>query len=196
MSNNKEMKDFFDSCAPTWDQNEEESEKDISLFLKKYLPVYKGSKVLDIACGTGIITKKLFDLSQVDVDAIDLSSKMIDIAKKKYFNYKQLHFYNQDFVSFSNTGYDFEVMFNAYPHFIDRGKLKSTLVRTLKPNGIFAILHNCSRKNLVSCHSGVSSNISRNLLPVDEEASFYLDLFSLVMADEGLDHYCILLKKK
>lgn len=42
----------------------------------------RNSKVLDIGVGTGVLTKKLYDMGHA-IDSIDFSPKMIAIAKEK-----------------------------------------------------------------------------------------------------------------
>jgi len=44
--------------------------------------ITKASKVLEIGCGTGLFTKKVFDLSGADITAIDVSEDLLKIARE------------------------------------------------------------------------------------------------------------------
>lgn len=50
------------------------------------LNIKKGDSILDVGCGTGNLTKKLYDISQGVVIGIDPSPGMIEEAKKNYGN--------------------------------------------------------------------------------------------------------------
>ena len=46
--------DFFDRCAPTWDAEMVRSDEKINIILNN-AGVHSGSRVLDVACGTGVL---------------------------------------------------------------------------------------------------------------------------------------------
>jgi len=73
---------FFNNMADVWDSKEIRDEKWISNFITKYVPVSKGMRVLDIGCGTGIVSNILFEMSQTKVVGLDISESMIEIAKQ------------------------------------------------------------------------------------------------------------------
>ena len=77
------IKNFFDKVAPSWDEREtlpiEYKEK-----LIDELDIYEHDDILDVACGTGVVTNLLHKHSKSPVTAIDISSNMIEIAKDKY----------------------------------------------------------------------------------------------------------------
>lgn len=74
---------FWDKMANRYDLEEKKDEKTTLQIIektKKYLKIK--DIVLDFGCGTGLIANELADHVQV-IHAIDTSSKMIEIAKKK-----------------------------------------------------------------------------------------------------------------
>ena len=98
------IKKFFDDRAEDWDEYCPRNQEELALLLKD-IDINKGDKVLDLACGTGVITSLLFDKSQTDLYAVDLSSNMIEVAKTKYPNPK-IHFLDQDFLFYEEKDSD------------------------------------------------------------------------------------------
>lgn len=78
----QEMKNTYNAIAYKYEKEAEEDWKDkeiIDDFLK-YLKTH--SSILDIACGTGELLK-YYDKKEFKTTGIDISTKMIEIAKKK-----------------------------------------------------------------------------------------------------------------
>ncbi len=55
---------------------------EIYTFLKK-LPMLYGKKCLDLACGEGLYCRKLYEFGADSVKGVDISSKMIQMARQK-----------------------------------------------------------------------------------------------------------------
>jgi 2-polyprenyl-3-methyl-5-hydroxy-6-metoxy-1,4-benzoquinol methylase len=186
-----EIKDFFDKLAPSWDDGAKGKENEIKALLGR-LGIKKGDDVLDLACGTGVITSYLHDLSSNDVTGLDLSPKMIEMAKRKYLDKPWAHFEVGDFLSWSSLKlFDFIVVYNAYPHFLDPKVLSSCLAKKLRNGGKFAIVHSLGRKELDKHHSNVPCSISRNLLSPQEEALNFADGFKIDLTEEGENFYLL-----
>lgn len=191
-----EIKEFFDKFAFSWDEGET-CPVDKKRALLDRLGIKRGDKVIDIACGTGVITGILHETTGTDVLAVDLSDNMIDIAKRKYAGEKEITFRRCDFVTDDIDGtFDYAVIYNAYPHFLDVEGLRDKLYKILKENGRFAIVHSLSRKELDSHHAGEAARISRSLLPPEEEAAFFAPLFTPIIAEEDESHYLLVFRKK
>ena len=190
-----EIKELFDKLAFSWDEGETcPIEK--KRYLLNRLGIKRGDKVIDIACGTGVITGILHETTGTDVLAVDLSDNMIDIARKKYADEKEITFRQCDFLSDPiDDRFDYAIIYNAYPHFLDVEKLKDRLYEILKKDGRFAIVHSLSRKELDSHHAGEASHISRSLLPPEEEAAFFTSLFTPIIAEEDENHYLLVFRK-
>lgn len=100
------MRQYWDGQAPTFDQDADHGLRDAhvrSAWDKLYVDHLKPKqKILDIGCGTGSISVLLAELGH-EVTGIDLSPKMIDLAKSKASDAKK------DIV--------FHVMDASYPQF-------------------------------------------------------------------------------
>lgn len=190
------MRSFFDSVAPKWDSNEHSDPERIRNLVSS-LGIHKGDRVLDIACGTGVITGILHGLSEKDVLGIDLSDRMIGIAKEKYKGVAGVSFEQGDFLTypFEEGSYSFAVIYNAYPHFLEPERLEEALARVLKKGGKFAILHSLSRTQLLVCHEHMG-NLSRELKAPSEEAEYFRKDFETVEAEEDSSSYRIVMERK
>lgn len=183
---------YFDELAPSWDSLPIENPLEVD-FLLKNLGIQKGDKVVDIACGTGVISAKLHALSAAPVMGIDLSEKMIALARKKYAACPWAHFVQGDFLAYpEEKAFDFAVIYDAYPHFLDPKALSKALKKVLVSQGRFAIVHSLSRKELHERHEGLGKDLSRDLLPAKEEASFFAEDFTILKAEETPHSFLIL----
>lgn len=186
-----QTKEFFDALAPTWDEGQEAIEDSVLALLAK-IGIKKGDRVLDLACGTGAITGYLHGFSEKDILGLDLSSGMIEIAKKKYAGEEWAHFEEGDFLSWEKKErFDVIVLYNAYPHFMDPTRLSGCFFKHLNGGGRFAIVHSLGRKKLDKHHAHVPGNISRSLLSPKEEASFFSDDFDIFLQEEGENFYLL-----
>lgn len=190
------MKGFFDGLAPRWDSLEESTNDKLREFLK-ILNIKEGDKILDIACGTGIISPLLEERSKADVLAIDLSSKMIEIAQRKFGDHPHIRFECLDYLDLKETGFDMAVCFNAYPHFLDVPAFVEKTNQVLSKGGCFAILHNINRKGMDHCHEGEGMEaISRSLSTPEEEAEPFKKYFDILLAKEDEKSYLIIGRKR
>lgn len=186
---------YFDQLAPSWDSFPDKNPAETDLLLKK-IGIREGDLVADVACGTGVISGKLHALSKAPIVGIDLSEKMIGIAKAKYASCPWVHFVVGDFLSYpEEKAFDVVVIYNAYPHFLDPEKLDLALKRVLRDKGRFAILHSLSREELHQHHEGLGAAISRDLAPAKDEACHFEKDFRILLAEEA-DHSFFILGEK
>ena len=188
------VEEFFDKHAENWDSYAQKNVQELNDLLKD-VAIKKGDKVLDLACGTGVITNLLYNKTQTDLYAIDISKKMIEIAKKKN-NQPNIHFQAIDFLNYKEIDFDAIILFDAYPHFLDVIKFKNQVSKALKSGGILYIIHDCGRDELNNHHMTFAKDVSRLLLPPIEEAKQYRDNFDVIKAFENNKTYQIYLRKK
>ena len=192
---NEETKAFFNGLAPHWDDHADDDLAFVRGLLEP-LGIQKGERVLDLGCGTGVITGLLHELSGTPVLGLDLSPEMIERAKTKYQGVPNVSFEAADFMDWDGGRFDVIVIYNAYPHFVDVSAFIEALKMHITPKGRFAIVHSLGRERLSAHHHGLSPKVSRELLPIYEEILPYRDSFEITYADEGKDHYVIVGKAK
>lgn len=189
------IESFFDGLAQTWDERADDDLTRVEALLRR-AGIGVGMNVLDVACGTGVITGLLHDLTKRPVHALDLSGKMIEQAKRKYGDCPDASFEVADFLAYSSEGYEAIVIYNAFPHFLDVAKLRDALDKNLLPGGRFVIVHSLGREKLKHHHQGLGSAISRSIRSPQEEMKSFISTFETAVLDEGPDFYLMVGIKK
>ena len=187
------IKKFFNKLAPTWDN----SNNDISNIedIITSLGIKEGDKILDIGCGTGIITSILSIKCKRKVLGIDISNKMIEIANSKNKN-EFVNFKCIDFYKYRGSDYDYIVCFNAYPHFVKQKLFIKKTYELLNDKGKLAIIFDNDSSTTNSFHNNINSKISRNILSPKEEAKIFDNYFIPILTVEEKKKYILLLSKK
>ncbi len=74
---------YYNAIARGYDElYGEEQIKKLEFALNKGLS-FSGKRVIDVGCGTGIITERIVALGAVEVAGIDIAEKMIEIARER-----------------------------------------------------------------------------------------------------------------
>lgn len=164
--------DFFDRCAPTWDAEMIRSDRKISIILDN-ARVGAGSRVLDVACGTGVLTPDYLARDVASVTAVDISPEMIRRARDKLRD-DRVQFLCGD-VETLDVGRDFDavVVYNAFPHFPDPERLVAHLASLLRPGGVLTVAHGMGRAAIDGHHKGRASAVSRGLMSAQELAAIF-----------------------
>lgn len=157
-----ELITFFDKAASDWDKDMIIDEDIVKVILSSST-IGKGKTVLDVACGTGVLIPFYLEYNSEHITAVDISPKMIDIAKSK-FACDKVSFYCSDIESFNtNVKFDSIFVYNALPHFISYKALIDRLVSLVNIGGSIVIAHGMSREKINRHHSGKSAIVSHEL---------------------------------
>lgn len=184
MNINKDVKEFFNKYASTWDDNLIVNEDIINKILDD-ASVKENSYVLDVATGTGILIPFYLKRNVSKIIAIDLSDKMIDVARSK-FDDKRIKFICDDVFNINDYKFDSIVVYNAFPHFKDSEGLIKHLSNMLNDNGRLVIAHGASRDKINNHHSGSASNVSNSLMTSEELKTImskYLNVVNIIDND-------------
>ena len=145
----QEVADFFDRCAPWWDADMIRHE-DILATILTLGGIREGIHVLDVACGTGVLFPDYLERKVASVTGIDISPEMVKIAQGKFPQVQVIcgDVETQDF----GKQFDAVMVYNAFPHFPDPGKLIEALAKWVKPGGRLSVAHGMSRAALTDHH--------------------------------------------
>jgi ubiquinone/menaquinone biosynthesis C-methylase UbiE len=110
--------------------------------LIKSAKIKSGQKVLDLACGTGLVTKKILNKvgKKGEVYGIDSSNSALKIAKKWIGDKKNIQFVRGDAETIQfNTKFDVITCQFALFFFPNEQKVLKNMKRFLRKNGIIAL---------------------------------------------------------
>lgn len=178
--------EFFDRLAPTWDDELEADPDKINFILDK-AGVVPGSRVLDVACGTGVLFPFYVQRGTAQVTAVDISPKMAEIAAGKTDD-ARFQVICGDIEALEPTGdFDCCVVYNAFPHFPEPERLIEKLAGWLCPGGRLTVAHGMGLHALEHHHAGHAARVSRKMLPAQELAGLFAHRFRVdtVLSDEG-----------
>ena len=168
----EEVREFFDRYAASWDDNVIRDEEVISIILDN-AGIREGTKVLDIACGTGVLIGDYLKRGAASVTAVDISPEMIQIAESKFPQENVTFLCGDAEEAEPGENFDAVVIYNALPHFSDPGKLIAHLSGLLKPGGILTVAHGASREKINACHTGAAGHVSSGLMDAEELAAIF-----------------------
>ncbi|WP_323756126.1 class I SAM-dependent methyltransferase [Roseivirga sp.] len=145
-------KEFWDMASKNYDKTEErfeyihtKSREKTKKFLKS------GNIVLDYGCGTGTTSCELANQVK-EIHSIDISSKMIEIAKKKAFfnkvenvNFEQTDIFDQ---RFGKESFDTILAFNMLHTVPTPQVVMQRIHELLKPDGLFISITPCLRDKM------------------------------------------------
>ena len=178
--------EFFDRCAPSWDAGLIRSDRKINIILDN-AGVREGSRVLDVACGTGVLIPDYIRRG-ADVTGIDISPEMIKLAERKYAGTGVRFICGDIETADVGQGFDAIVVYNAFPHFPDPERLITHLSGLLAEGGVLTVAHGMSREQIDAHHHGSASKVSMGLMPAEQLAGIFgrhLDV-TAVISDEDM----------
>ncbi|WP_347488883.1 methyltransferase domain-containing protein [Desulfoscipio sp. XC116] len=166
-------REWFDSMAAKWDSTVLEDKKCQLLFdLITGLNIVKGSRVLDVATGTGILIPRLLNIigKEGELTAIDFAEKMIARAQSK-FKATGVNFLVADVMQlpFGDNNFDEIICNSAFPHFTHQPKAMQEMARVLKTGARLIICNPAPREELNEFHRSLGGVVGNDMLPAEPE---------------------------
>ena len=175
----KDVIEFFDNFAPTWDAVLIKDDGIIGKILDN-AEVEAGMDVLDVACGTGVLFPYYLQRGVASVTGIDISPKMTRLAREKFAGIPEVQVLCGDVEeAVFDRKFDRIVVYNAFPHFPQPKRLIKTLYGLLKENGRLTIAHGQSREAIDCHHSGAASKVSNGLMSADSLKKLFDSYFQV-----------------
>jgi len=142
----EKMSEFFDRRLDGYDEHQLtciESASEFFDFTAKQLPRFKGTKLLDLGCGTGLELEAYFKYApEAKVTGIDLAPGMLGALRKKFPDRNIALILGSYFdVPFGISEYDAAVSVESLHHFTQKQKipLYVKLRESLKDGGYFIL---------------------------------------------------------
>ena len=165
--NKKDIIEFFDRRAHTWDAEMIKSDVKIGRILDN-TEVGPGMDILDVACGTGVMFDYYLSRDVASVTGIDISPEMAKIASEKYASEPKIQVICGDVEEYAfDRKFDRIVVYNAFPHFPYPKRLIKILAGLLKEGGRLTVAHGMSREAIDGHHSGDASKVSNGLMSAE-----------------------------
>lgn len=171
---------FFDGIAYKWDEIAKHDSKKIESVLEA-LEIKSSGSILDIGTGTGVLIP--FLIGRLDrsgsITAIDISARMLEVAKSKYDN-SQVKFIKADFMEAEpEEAFDIVLCYSCFPHLGDSRAAVKKILKVLKKGGKLAIFHSEGREKINRIHRNIDDSVKQDNLPAAEE------LKSVIEAEGG-----------
>ena len=186
---NTEMKSFFDRLAPSWSNCPEEyevREKIVSL-----ADCGEHGVIADIGCGRGVMFEHLLKTNPKSLVALDISTEMIDCAKST-FDDGRITYVNDDLFEAELPVFDAVMVYNAYPHFLDKRAFCEKLAKHIRKDGTLVIAHGRCKSAINGTHSGKTvSTLSVPLEDAGQEATKFSSHFTPAALIDNDEFYFI-----
>lgn len=146
------LAEFWDKSADNYDKTEERFERIHSQTRENTKKRLKGTEiVLDYGCGTGTTSCEIASFVK-EVHAIDISSRMIEIAKDKAAARKieNVDFAQTDIFDdgYEEESFDVVLAFNMLHTVPDPQRVVQRTIELLKPGGLFISATPCLRSRM------------------------------------------------
>lgn len=167
---------FFDNLAEEWDSGLSPDDEKMDEIMDA-AGIQNGVRILDVACGTGVMFSYYLKRGASFIRGADISAKMLEEAERKWGNNEKIELLNADADSdYMGKDFDCVVVFNAFPHFPDPEQLLSNLKIALKDGGTLTVAHDWGRKVIDERHKGSASEASNGLMSETELAEIFNSL--------------------
>ena len=186
MIDTNEVRAFFDTLAPNWDAEMIRNDRVIQTILDN-AGVTEGSRVLDVATGTGVLIPDYLRRNVASVTAIDISTEMIRIAREKCKDPRVTFVAGDVETAELPAGFDVIVVYNAFPHFPDPETLIRRLSSLLRTGGTLTVAHGMSRDEINARHREEAKQVSMGLMEAEELAAIfakYLEVRTVISTDK------------
>ncbi|MBR5640626.1 MAG: class I SAM-dependent methyltransferase [Firmicutes bacterium] len=194
MIDTNEVIEFFDRLAPLWDADMVRNDEVIGEILDN-ADVSAGKDVLDVACGTGVLIPDYVSRDVASVTAIDISPEMVKIAREKFPQPEVTVLCGDVETEEFGRKFDCIVVYNAFPHFPDPGRLVRRLASLLKDGGVLTVAHGKSREAINAHHSGSAKHVSNGLMPAEELAAIFAEVLGVTTVIDDSRMYQVAGKK-
>lgn len=180
---------FFDEKALTWDDIHDSSGAKHEA-VAHLAGVSPKARVLDLGCGTGIMIPAYFALGARSVVGIDVSPNMIARAQQKFANDTRVHLHCMNALDLADDEpFDIAVVYNAYPHFMDKPALVDKIASLLAPHGRFLVAHGMGAQAIALHHRHVPANVTSKLGAARDESRLWESRFVIDQTGDAEHFY-------
>ena len=182
--------EFFDSIAQFWDM--EYSDNELAREITASISIPRGGGyTLDIGCGSGGMILDLLRYGAYEVEGVDFSPAMAEMAREKFSFDPRVSIETIDFFALEHAGYDLAVAFNTYQYFRHPGAFIAKAYSLLREDGRLTVACGFSRKRTNALSETLPKGIARLLKSAAEEAKDWAPFFKVDCICDTDDLYLI-----
>ena len=172
--------EYFDEKASDWAEMERCTRSSVQPAVARLAGVGTGARVLDVGCGLGVMIPIYLDMGAASVLGVDVSRNMVELASARWSGQPRVEFRAVDAAKLDAPGdFDSVVIYNAYPHIMDRDALVANVHALLAEGGRFVVAHGAGKDTINSHHDAVAAGVSLGLRAAAEEARAWAGLFEI-----------------
>lgn len=173
---------FFDKVSETWDEDIIKDPDKIKRILDA-AQIRQGVKVLDVACGTGVLIPDYLERGVEKVTAFDISLGMIEVAKSKFQGIENVEFQSTDIEHLRlDESVDCIMIYNAFPHFANPEMMIKLLADRLVKGGTLTVAHDMGIEQLNAHHARRAQSVSNGLISTREMIGLFEPYFDVTYA--------------
>ena len=171
---------YFDEKSAFWTEMEQNTKSPVQAAVALMAGVGPDTRVLDLGCGLGVMVPIYEQLGASRVLGVDISPKMIEQARAYRGDSPIAEFVAADAATLElDEQFDSIVIYNAYPHFMNRPALIAACSRLLCEDGRFCVAHGTGRAGINAHHEAVAAGVSLGLESARVESAAWEELFAI-----------------
>lgn len=172
--------EYFNERAESWTEMEKNTKSPLQAAVAILAGVGEGARVLDLGSGLGIMMSAYKELGAARVLGVDISEKMVEIARARWADSPEIEFIVADGATLElDERFDSVVVYNAYPHFMDRPALARTCHDLLADGGRFVVAHSMGKDVINAHHHALAEGVSIGLGTAAEESALWQSGFEI-----------------
>ena len=182
--------EYYDSIAKFWDMDYSDTEVARSIAASISVPK-SGGYALDIGCGSGSMILELLNHGACEIEGIDVSKCMVELAQEKFSFDPRIRIETGDFMNMDRFGYDLAIAFNSYHHFLNPSEFARQAHSLLRENGRLTIAYGFNGRQSNRIIETLPKEFSRKLLPAKEESKYWEPYFTIDVICDTEEMYMI-----
>lgn len=183
------VNEYFNKLADSWGDSAK-ADSDKLNRIADICDIKMGQRVIDIACGTGVMFPFLLAKNPKTLMGVDICEAMIRKARSKLSD-SRLKIIEQDFLALDEMEFDCAICYNAYPHFLNKAAFAKKISDVLVSGGRFVVAHGSGRDDINAVHKQRAACVSVELCSAEEEKKWFELYFNVDIVIDNVDIYVI-----
>lgn len=163
----EDQREYFNKTVESWAKEIDEAKWTAMNKIFAHLNIEKGSKVLDLACGAGVLYEMLKEMKLGKYTAVDISDEMLNVVRERYGAETVRLDFDQP-CKLECDDYDHIILFNSIPHFENLNNLFENANKHMRETGSFTIAQVKSRAAIKAHHKKIGYELGRDAIPSHE----------------------------